>query len=86
MTLHRIDTRCPRCGEATPYHDAMTGNRPPRPGDVGVCTACCRPAIFDDEMQLRLPTPAEAREIHADRNLQELVIAAQRAKQARRPR
>jgi hypothetical protein len=56
----RIDTQCPHCGTR---HTASTSpedeSAVPKSNDATMCIACGRFSIFDDKLQLRIPTHEE---------------------------
>lgn len=77
MTHHaHIDLTCPHCGK---HHDTHTGfqdNQAPRHDDVSICIACAKCAFFDmDAGSLRIPTPAEQKELDQDEDVQRHRVA-----------
>ena len=66
------DQRCPSCGKRMDAA-AFANNAQhvePESGDVSICFHCGQFMVFDDDLRLRLPTPAErshlARDEHAE--------------------
>jgi hypothetical protein len=64
ITKRTAPSACPHCGKLL---DAVTSEQPepPEPGDVTVCLGCATVLLFDEGMQLVLPSPAALDEILA---------------------
>jgi hypothetical protein len=58
-------TTCPHCGINNTGHASVKGNDAPSPGDVSLCWSCHGLGLFTDDLDVRLPTPAEDAEIRA---------------------
>jgi hypothetical protein len=57
-------SKCPSCGKKLDGASKLGGNNErPKPGNVSICSDCCNISIFDENMDLRLPTPEERVEI-----------------------
>lgn len=57
ITDSHEEANCRRCGEDV---GSVTGaGKRPRPGNVGLCVYCGLLSVFDEDLQLREPTPAE---------------------------
>ncbi len=54
---------CPRCGArftiASCSPKDKNGKYPPAPGDWSICLTCMGLLVFDEEMNMRVPTPRE---------------------------
>ena len=81
MTTRTQTTLCPACGATLSAHtDPMDPSRLPSPGDFSICLACAGLRVFDADLALRLPTPAETLEARGVA----AVMAVQRAARALR--
>jgi hypothetical protein len=64
--------RCPNCG--TRMDAAAFANNAqhvePKGGDVSLCFHCGQFTIFNDDLNLRLPTPAESARLASDPEVQ----------------
>jgi S-DNA-T family DNA segregation ATPase FtsK/SpoIIIE len=69
-----LDRACPHCGRVNELVDGITTTNQPKPGDVSICYGCTRIGIFT-ETGIRVPRPAELRQLAADPN----ILAAQAA-------
>lgn len=54
---------CPWCGRANELQTNADGTDGPIPGAAAVCYGCAAPAVFADDLSLRLPTLEEYDEI-----------------------
>lgn len=63
---------CPHCGKD---NIEQLGNKPggPKPGDASLCVYCAAWGIFDEELNLRKPTEAEATKL-ADDEFAQMVV------------
>jgi hypothetical protein len=69
MTTRTPECRCLNCGTRL---SAATGNEydnPPQEGAIMVCMRCGAIMAFDDELQVRCLTAAEAQAVAADTEL-----------------
>lgn len=71
MTAHRLEPNpCPFCGAVL---DAASGVRSthdgPTAGDITVCAYCATILVFDDALDLRLPTASESAGFASDPDL-----------------
>lgn len=69
------DDHCPTCGAVINAH-LCTGpdDRPPEPGDIGICGVCLDLLIFTGS-GVRAPSPEEAAAIEADDRARGLIEA-----------
>jgi len=65
-----MKVKCPSCKA---LHDSQTSvdgeERLPSPGNVSICFTCGDPSIFDEALELRLPTVAETERIVSDQSV-----------------
>lgn len=73
MAEFEVRTKCPHCGTvnpmATEVYGAREGQEAPEPGDVTLCIACGRWAIFDAKMRLHKPTREQMSDLARSFNL-----------------
>jgi hypothetical protein len=56
-----VRNTCPHCHTPHTFTQEFRGNHKPGIGDFAICTVCHQLGIYDEKLQLRLPT---SREIH----------------------
>ncbi len=78
MADHRMKPdRCPHCGALVDAAGDLEGAEPgaPEPGSISICLYCARPAIFDNDLRLRMPTLAQIDEILSDPDVRRAIKA-----------
>lgn len=74
---HRMSpTRCVACGYLTDGATGVGTEDSPQPGEWSICLRCGHLQAFDDKLQLRNLTDAEAYEAAGDK----IILAAQKAR------
>jgi hypothetical protein len=73
-------TICPKCGGKIDAAAAVSGDRPPREGDLSVCAYCTTLSLYCADLTLRLPTPAEHQRLALNPDVMrtQIVLAALR--------
>jgi hypothetical protein len=77
---HQLKTvpQCVDCGKRLDGAAGVDTDDAPDPGDFTVCAYCGNIMVYDDDLSLRRPNAAEAREIAGDKR----ILALQRARKA----
>lgn len=57
------ETACPRCARKHSAATCIGSHAMPRPGDVTICSHCLNFLIFDEYLQLTIPTKKEQSKI-----------------------
>jgi len=77
---HKIKkSLCPFCEFPLDGASQVNGDNLPKPRDVSVCYKCGNISVFDDDLNLRRPTPKEEREFESDQTIIETQKAVFRA-------
>ena len=79
MADHRMKPdRCPHCGALVDAAGSAPGDKDeggPEQGSISICLYCARPSIFDSDLRLHRPTPAQIDEILADPDVRRAIKA-----------
>lgn len=75
-THKTAETRCTACGYSVDLATGVTTEGMPEPGAWSICLRCGHLMAFDDDLQLRNLTDAEAYDVAGDK----VVLAAQKAR------
>jgi len=68
---------CPYCHDmhdSAASTDDMDSLEQPQPGSLNICTNCGNISVYDEIMELRLPTPEEEAEMLADADFQDQLV------------
>jgi hypothetical protein len=60
---------CNVCGYCMNQSTAAYGDDKPKSGDVSICANCGHIAVFDEQLNLREPTPEEQKELDSDQRI-----------------
>lgn len=71
------NNQCLTCGAKMP---AASGNGAPVAGDLSICVECEALAIFNADLSIRRPTPAEALELAVDPGVKQCLLRLRQAK------
>lgn len=69
--------RCVYCGQDHNAASNLKGARP-KPGDISLCSGCEGINIFDEKLQLRIPTDGELEELRSDPSVAEELLLRQK--------
>lgn len=73
-------SHCPSCNCFLDGASELNGDSKPKPGDITICGICGNVAIYDNQMDIRLPTSDELMELSKDENIIRVQFAIYLAK------